>query len=604
MFWYDSLLPGRRMSDETNPARPRVTERQAVLLGLAILGAMAALLMVPGVFTIDENHYLAWLVSLRAGGVTLPGTDGLPRSGELHFFDPVPLAHAHHTVAALVPPLHGPIALAFSLLGWPGLILLNLLAWLVTTGLVYAAARRAGASPGAAAVGGLGFALGGFSLEYAVGVWPHALAACLCLGCFVLALEAADRQRPWLAVWAGLLGGLATGMRYQNVVFAGLVGVVLLVGSARRVRAALAYAAGLLPPLAASAVFNGLRLGSWNPVSKGQGYMKLAAVSGHSTPAEPLRAFAAQVVDFGLQAHLPYWEQMGGRWTGTGALMLLSAVKKALLQSAPWVLPMLVAMLLAWRPHEPASPGRRILRAVAWVSGGMLLLFALAGTRRYDGWCHNARYLFELMPLAGLVLALVVERQRVPWRPLALAAAGGALLALVPLALSPAAPARQRMLMLAPLLLAGGAAAILVAGRWPRVRPWLAPALGITLGWATAVHLGDDMAAARQLRQGNLDKLRAVSALVPEGALAIFAHQPTALGPLLLERDVIIADTAVDQGRDAPALADALLRAHRRVFAVLPNMPEAERRALLGGRQVRVVGGPDSLFVEIGPRLP
>lgn len=576
-----------------------------MLLALIGLGLLAALLMVPGVFTVDENHTVAWLASLRAGRVTLPGTDGLPRSGELHFFDPVPLGRAAFSVASVVPPLHGPLALVFSYLGWTGLILLNLVAWMATTGLVYVMARRSGAGPTAAAVGALAFALSGFSLEYAIGVWPHALAAGLCLGCFVLALEAA-RDRPNWALGAGLLGGLAIGVRYQNVVFAALVGVVLLVVSSprRRVRSVASYAAGLVPPLVACSVFNHLRLGSWNPISKGSGYVKLNALAG-DTSAQPLRAIGAQVVDFSWQAHLPYWEEMGGRWSQTGALLLSTAVKKALLQSAPWMLLVLVALVFAWRKREPAGPDRRITRAVAWISAGVLLLFALAGIRRYDGWCSNSRYLLELMPLGALVLALVVERQHLSWRRLATGAGAGALLTLYPLTLSPASPIRQHALLHVPLLLAAACAVMfVVAMRWSNARAALALTLGAALGWGAAVHVGDDLMSARALREKNLAKLRSVSTLMPDGPVAIFAHGAAALGPLLLERDVVIADTAVDDGHDASAIADALLQAHRQVFAVLPNMPDGERRALLDGRAVTPVGTSDSLLVELGPRGP
>jgi hypothetical protein len=293
---------------------------------------------------------------------------------------------------------------------------------------------------------------------------------------------------------------------------------------------------------------------------------------------------------------------MGGHWTSTGALLVLSAVKKALLQSAPWLLVVMVALVVAWSRRAPPGPARRLLRAVAVVVAGVLLLFALSGTRRYDGWCHNPRYLLDLMPLAALALALLVERAGLRWRPLALGAVAGGLLALPPLLLSPAAALRQLALAYAPLLLALASVVLFQAARRrPSVQPWLAPALGVLLGWATAVHLGDDLRAARALRTANLGKLEAVASLLPDLPAALFAHQPTPLGPLLLDRDVVIAATGVDQGRDAAALVDAFQRAGRRVFAVLPDMPEVERRALTGGRLVRPLGGAESLFVEIGP---
>ena len=581
----------------------RVSERQSVILVLAVLGAAAALLIVPGVFTVDENNHLAWVVSLRSGQLTLPGTDALPRSSELLFFDPVPDGRPGARASSVVPPLYGLFALPFSLAGWTGLFLLNLAAWLVTIALVRAAARRAGASQPAAWVGALAFALAGFSLEYAVGVWPHALAACLFLAAFVATLNAAERDRVRWAYAAGLLAGLATGVRYQHIVTAGLIGLALLADPVRRVRKAVAYAAGLALPLALCTVANSLRAGILNPVSKGRGYVGLPGMATAAPPWDPLRAFGAQVLDFSMQRHIPVWQQMGGHWSDTGALMLLSAVKKALLQSAPWVLVVMVAMAAAWLRGEPANPARRVLRSAGIVVAGVLLLFALAGTHRHDGWCYNTRYLFDLIPLAALALALLVERTGMRWRPLAGGAAAGGLGAVLPLALPPASAARQLALMYVPLLLAFASVLLFAAARRrPRVQRWLAPAMGVLLGWAAAVHLGDDLPAARARRLANLNKLSSVAALLPDVPVALFAQRADALGPLLLERrDVVIASTWPDHGRDAPALVEAFQRAGRRVF-VLPDVPQDELRALSAGRAVRPVGGADSLFLEIGPR--
>jgi hypothetical protein len=283
--------------------------------------------------------------------------------------------------------------------------------------------------------------------------------------------------------------------------------------------------------------------------------------------------------------------------------MLLSAVKKALLQSAPWLLVVMVAMGTAWLRAVPANPARRVFRSAGMVVAGVLLLFALAGTDRPDGWCYNARYFLDLIPLAALALALLVERTGMRWRPLAAGAAAGGLGALLPLALSSASAARQLALMYVPLVLAFASVLLFaVARRRPRVQRWLAPAMGVLLGWATAVHLGDDLPAARARRLANLNKLSSVAALLPDVPVALFAQRADALGPLLLERrDLVIAATWPDHGHDAPALLEAFQRAGRRVF-VLPDVPEAELRALSAGRMLRPVGGADSLFVEIGSR--
>ena len=583
----------------------RRRERQAVLLGLVLLGLGGALLLVPGVFTVDENNYLGWLVSLRAGSWHLPGTDALPFSRELAFFDPVASARAPGPIAGTMPPLSALFALPFTVFGWEGLFLLNLLAWLATTGLLYAAARRAGAAPPAATIGALAFALGGFSLEYAVGAWPHALAAFLCLAAFLAAWHAAENDRPTAAWLAGLLAGLAAGTRYQNVVMAAVIGLVLLVVARRRVRLGALYGLGLALPLGLSSLCNHLRAGSWNPISKGVNYIRVGGVGQAAPRWDAARAFLAQVLDFGVQPHVPYWEAMGGRWTGTGALLLLSAVKKALLQSAPWVMVVLVALVAAWWPRQPADPGRRRLRAVAVAAAAVFATFALAGTRRYDGWCHNPRYLFDLMPLFALALALIVERASLGWRPLAAGALAGVLLALVPLVLHPTSAIRQVALLYGSLAMALVAGGMFIAARWRSgARRLLAPTLGVLLGWAAAVHVGDDLRAARALRGANLDRLGAVAALLPDVPAALFAHQPVALGPLLLHRDLVIADPNVDQGRDAGQLIASLQGQGRRVFALTLGMSPAERQAILAGRLVRPVGEAGGTLVEIGPPIP
>ena len=168
--------------------------------------------------------------------------------------------------------------------------------------------------------------------------------------------------------------------------------------------------------------------------------------------------------------------------------------------------------------------------------------------------------------------------------------------------MDPGTAFRQIGLLYVPLVMAFAAAGLHAATRRrPGTGRILAPALGVLLGWAAAAHLGDDVRAARALRRANLDKLTAVAALLPDVPAAVFAHRPAALGPLLLERNLVIANPGVDAGRDAPVLVEALQRSGRRVFAVLAGMPVAEQRALVAGRPVRAVGGPGSAFAEIGP---
>jgi len=76
--------------------------------------------------------------------------------------------------------------------------------------------------------------------------------------------------------------------------------------------------------------------------------------------------------------------------------------------------------------------------------------------------------------------------------------------------------------------------------------------MGVLLGWATAVHLGDDLPAARARRFENLNKLGSWAALLPDVPAALFAQRTEALGPPAAgTTSLVIASTWPDHGRDA-----------------------------------------------------
>jgi hypothetical protein len=582
-------------------------------LALAALGLLLSVTVVPGVFTIDEDHYLVSVAALRHGRLGTPGTEGLPASNELAWFDPQ--GHSRRVaatpVAPTVPPLYAPLALPFSYLGFRGLVAINTLAYLVITGLVFGLARRFGREPWTPWLAAVAFALGGYSVEYAQGLWPHLLTAALILAAFWAVMEAREGGPWWWAVLAGALAGWATGVRYQNLVLAGALGLGVLLWAPRRLRAALSYAAGLAVPLAASSLLNQLRLGIWNPVSKGAGYFAVAeAKAGGGMLGEAAAMFWARVVDYSLR---PPPTGIAGAYLqqdpASGAYVLGTAIKKAWLQSCPWLVLALAALALVWLPRRwlAARPPAQVreLKAMGLLVAPVLALFAVLGPSRTDGFCFNQRYFIELVPLLAVACAWGLEGLGFTPRAGLWGALWGAALAGLPLLASPFSPLRHRVLLAAPLALAG-----VLLGLWLlslyRARPALLAGLaGAALGWAVVVHLGDDLPSSRGLRQLNQERLAAVREALPEPvALFAFWGNKDPLGPLLLERDVVIADPFLDQGATAAQLVEAFHAQGRRVVVLVANFPARIFDEMRGDRPaVGLSPGPPPL-VEILPAPP
>src|SRR4029079_16619320 len=90
-------------------------------------------------------------------------------------------------------------------------------------------------------------ACGSYTIEYALGLWPHALSVALCtagLAAVGRAIDSETRGRSVVIADAGggLLLASAAGVRYQNaVVLAATGGALAVLASSRRVAACLAY---------------------------------------------------------------------------------------------------------------------------------------------------------------------------------------------------------------------------------------------------------------------------------------------------------------------------------------------------------------------------
>lgn len=571
--------------------RARLVAAAASLVVAAILVWTA----VPGVFTIDEDSYVATIVGLRDGSFRLPHTAGLPPSPELLSFDAAPKKRvvAATPVAPNFPPLYAVYALPFSVAGLRGLIALQVLAYLACAWLVFGVVRRETGRTDLAGLAAGAFAIGSFAIEYAQAIWPHALTMALVM----VAIDLASRLRHGahgprrvilLAALAGACVGSAAGMRYQNIVMVGLVGLTLVWLRPRRLALA-GYVLGCAIPITASAAINASRLGTWNPVSKGSMHYldvgrKRTLVD---TAEQAVTSTWARIVDLSTWPGATHDQAV--RQAPSGSFRLLGGVKKALLQSAPWAVLSLLALLAAWLARTP-SPARSSLRGWSVIVAGTLGLFAVWGFRD-DGWCFNQRYLLELMPILCVTLGVALADWQPSWRGLAVGAGLGAALALLACVTEDTLGGQIAMMKVPIVIALAVALAYLRRGRGRRYALALAVALGVALGWAVMVHVADDLPASRRLRTLHAAKLAEFESVVPDDGkpIAVFAYwgAKDAYGPLLLERDIVIVDPWIDEGRDAPQLLDLLLRQGRIVY-IERGMPAPMLAALVRDRRVRV----------------
>jgi hypothetical protein len=612
-------LPERKpvASERDAPARDETPSRRvpaALLAALAALCAALVLTSVPGGFTVDEANSLVSVVQLRKMDFSAPGTAGLTPSPEFLFFDPAARVRVDRLdhMGSTAPPLYALLALPFLPFGLRGFIALNALAFCAAAVCVYWLAARRATSRATPWIAVVAYVAGSYTIEYAQGIWPHALSASLATIGFCLAVRARDGGAGW-AVLAGVAFGFAAGVRYQNVVFAAAVGFGLLLFSKRRATTSLAFGAAFCLPLLACSLFNHARLGSWNPISKGPGYLAIARERrAPEIAAEAARVLWAKVVDYSAHpipddpvAEITTWWRRDPR---TGATIFLGALKKAWLQSSPWLVLPLLAMAASWT-RRPGSPRDEDLRMASLVVAATLASFAATGFARHDGVCFNQRYFLELMPVAAVAGGWFLEARRPTTASLALGAAAGAILASRYLAIPDLeAPGRQLLGLRAPLVIAAALlASSLTAAFVPAARRAASAALvalfAMGVAYGGVIHLGEDVAASRARRTAKRDYVRLTAGVLPPGKIALLVRKSAAdmYAPLLLDRDVAILDTWVDEGASAPRLVRELHGAGRRVFLVPSLMSQAFVESLLREFPARLaLNDPRMQVLELG----
>ena len=619
----------------------------AVLPGVVLL-LFTLFVAVPGHLTWDSGAY-----HLDAQSVTETG-DFFVDNGYEAF--PSPLLRVGQTVEAngrLVsqyPAFHTLLAVPlYAVFGYRGLSVLNALAFLGISLLIWQLAGWFSDDRSAPIVAVLVYSLATFGWEYTQSSYPHLTSTFLILlACWLgwgAALDRDDLPRWVPAVlrspigrsgMAGLVFGLALGVRLDTVCAALALGVPLLTGRGVQSGRALAMAAGALPMVAVLAWINLAKFGVFNPFTYGKdgvgGYtgsltyyvpvaLCLAGIAlvyafRDFVPARAKRrtvfwlgvtVFAALLVtpqgqrlvsglfqilvDMRIRPDRP--EAALSRSAG-GAVVYFDNVKKGLIESCPYLV---LIVLPALRGMLRGDYGQR---GLLW-----LVPIGFAGFYGYLAWhgsvALNMRYLNPALPFLAILASHEWLRVRSALTPqtrrrLAIWLWGG--LFVLFLWARTQLPFQELVFLNGALALAGVCLCLQIISL---VRPGGAKRLlaGVFLAamvWASAVSLAHDYFMSASVRFTHLSAASALGEVVESNAL-ILSHTPDVVWALREQSaDILIADYTLGSREDGEALA-AHFAGQRPLYWVAPAGVDA---ALLPTPSRTPAGQPVTLGPDLG----
>lgn len=579
-------------------------------IAIAFLGfgwvALAALWAVPGVFSLDGFVYHAMIDAFaRNGSLFVDNGLGTYDSSALNLSL---MREAGDRLAPQYPGGWGILAApAYLAAGLRGVIVVNALASALTLPLVWIAARALFDDRALATQAALIWGLATFAVDYAFGVWPHAVATCLVTAA-VAAVATGWRDGPAAELRGALVAGLALGLGSHARVDALIAAVPLavwLLTTARRPYGALGLLLlGLAPGLAAAAAINHAKFGTFSPVSYGHaggkvslgyyaGLLPLAAAGAAlalglgvaRVRAWLLRPAALAATGLGLLAIAlavaPTREALvrvaAGFWVlvvdfqvhslpargleegPDGTVRVFGLIKKALLQSLPYVAAIPVLMPRLWRGPDRAAIGFCALFVV-------LSIVPFAFGSWHGGRATNMRYFLNFLPVLAILaaaalreIAAMADGHRLA-APAAVVGIGGAAVLYAAARGYPFDVAFQLTLPNA-VAAATAAAAVLVLATRGAPRHTLAAALrglvafGLMIAFVSAWVF--DVQVTRQVRARNAEIARLTGDL-PRDALVV-TYAPAAAGFRLNRPPALTAETELSDRAIYPAL-EALVR--------------------------------------------
>jgi len=598
----------------------------------------------PAHFTVDEGVYHMMARSMaRDGSLAVWNGYAETPSDELVYAllrmdsrDP-----AAPRLVPQYPSVYAFVAAPFYMIGGlKGLFWLNLLAFFGTVAATAAIARRLYGDSSLAFNAVLFLILGTFAWEYVQGIWPHSLSMFLVTASVLTGLVALDKkpagQATAWAIVAGLIVGVAAGIRYDAILAAPAIALPFLFASPPRVRPVAGLAAGLIPGLLVLAITNDAKFGIFSPFTYGPnsqggadsvtGYIPVAAagftgvVFAWLATRAPVRKYYEGrvlwvviaaiavalavalipqtrllagrliegaweiVVDLRARPDIPEW---GVSRTPTGGLAYGDWLKKALLQNCPWLV-LLGIPAVGWLRRR--DPGSAVLFLVI---GAFLTLY---GYQRWHGGLGlNMRYFLPLLPLAAVLAAegwrnLVVG---IPpgWRRAAVMLGLFTVFIWIPLISSDATLAVEPVLLNTPLIIAAALTVALVLRSLPigRIRPALNVAgLGLSataLAWAFSVSFAYDLMRSSASRVVNFEIGTEIRRMVEPDAI-LFSRYANRVS-LLIDDDIRLAFPRNDEFADFRRLLDLHLAQNRPVYLAFNDeyWVQVETENLLAGLQ-------------------
>lgn len=560
-------------------------QKKAFLLGLICLLALAGPLLAgpQADMTNDEGIYQLMAQSFAESGslIVWNGYEELPSAELVLPFTQVYQGHLVPQYPYLTAILNYPL---YRLAGFTGLLLLNAIAYVATIGICFLTARALFRDTALALNACLILAFATYSLEYSQAAWPHALSMLFVAVSVYFAVAALVSPRPRaslaLALAGGAVAGFGAGVRLDVIFVLPALVVPFIFARPWRPWCALAACLGSVPGLAVLAATNYAKFGvfsafAYSPnVSGGAGdpasYLPIALIglaflaaawfiSRHRSSVNArlgrwlLLAGLAAVTSIIL--FVPTLQRLvfrmadgvyqllvdlrirdldfvhGGLSRGPGGGMVyLASVKKALLQSCPYLVMLAVpiAMLLRGAKHS-MSFSVLLLPPAAFV--------ASYGYFAWDGGTGlNLRYFVPILPFTSILAAFawreITDGLSDSQRRISIVAgalAGGLYLALILLGPSlvwePWTLGQQEAIFLS--LPLGIAAMALTLVLWAMVRPGVrvrsaaAAVLAVGFVWSGMVAFSHDFPRAHSLRKLRAEQNQSLARFVQDDSVVV-----------------------------------------------------------------------------------